>query len=123
MLDRTVDANSHALILSISWTDSSGNLWLFGGCGYGSDRVSPGQLNDLWKYNGTNWTWVSGADTVNQRGVYGGLGVADPGNKPGGRYGAISWTDSSGPLWLFGGWGYDSAGDEGQLNDLWKYEP
>ena len=32
-----------------------------------------------------------------------------------------NWVDSSGNLWLFGGFGYDSAGTRGSLNDLWKY--
>ena len=31
-----------------SWIDSSGNLWLFGGAGYGSTGV--GYLNDLWQF-------------------------------------------------------------------------
>jgi hypothetical protein len=31
------------------------------------------------------------------------------------------WTDSSGNPWLFGGYGYDSHGNLGYLNDLWKY--
>lgn len=26
-------------------------------------------------------------------------------------------------VWLFGGYGYDSAGSLGELNDLWKYSP
>jgi N-acetylneuraminic acid mutarotase/pimeloyl-ACP methyl ester carboxylesterase len=105
---------------SISWTDSSGNLWLFGGQGYDS-AGNWGVLNDLWKYNGANWTWVSGSNTVNQSGSYGTQGVAAAGNVPGARIGSVSWTDSSGNLWLFGGYGYDSAGNEGFLNDLWKY--
>ncbi len=107
---------------SISWTDSSGNLWLFGGYGYDSEW-SLGYLNDLWKFNGTDWTWVSGDKTVRQSGIYGSPGVADPANKPGSRYRSISWTDSSGNLWLFGGSGLDSAGNYGNLNDLWKLEP
>ena len=107
---------------SISWTDSSGNLWLFGGYGYDSEW-SLGYLNDLWKFNGTDWTWVSGDKTVRQSGIYGSPWVADPANKPGSRYRSISWTDSSGNLWLFGGSGLDSAGNYGNLNDLWKLEP
>ena len=31
-----------------SWIDSSGNLWLFGGAGYGS--TGNGYLNDLWQF-------------------------------------------------------------------------
>lgn len=30
-----------------TWTDSSGNLWLFGGAGY-SAAGTPVDLNDLW---------------------------------------------------------------------------
>jgi hypothetical protein len=56
-------------------------------------------------------------------GVYGSQGTAAAGNVPGARYPAVSWTDASGNLWLFGGWGYDSAGTSGYLNDLWMYKP
>jgi N-acetylneuraminic acid mutarotase len=108
--------------LSVSWTDSSGNLWLFGGYGYDS-AGSGGDLNDLWKFNGTNWTWVSGSKTVKQFGSYGTEGVAAAGNVPGARYASVSWIDSSGNLWLFGGYGYDSVGNENYLNDLWRYQP
>jgi hypothetical protein len=45
------------------------------------------------------------------------------GNVPGARYSANSWIDSSGNLWLFGGYGYDSTGAVGRLNDLWRYSP
>ncbi len=87
-------------------TDANGDLWLFGGDGYDSTGAF-GHLNDLWKFNGTNWTWVSGADTGGQQGVYGTKGVAVAANVPGGRHGSVSWTDASGNLWLFGGTGYD----------------
>ncbi len=106
---------------AISWIDSSNNLWLFGGDGYVS-AVSVGLLNDLWKYDGTNWTWISGDNIRNQTGIYGTKGTAKPSNKPGSRYYSISWIDSSNNLWLFGGWGYDSSGTEGYLNDLWKFK-
>jgi N-acetylneuraminic acid mutarotase len=104
---------------SISWTDSKGNLWLFGG---ESGRNSTRLLNDLWKFDGTYWTWVSGDSKVNQRGVYGTKGVAASTNKPGARYASISWTDSKGNLWLFGGYGYAGTGFLGILNDLWKFD-
>src|SRR5579864_8632430 len=105
-----------------SWSDGNGNLWLFGGGGYDSVGITGG-LNDLWKFDGTNWTWVSGANTVNQPGVYGTQGTAAPSNVPGARIGANSWIDSSGNLWLFGAsLGYDSSGSLGSLNDLWKFD-
>jgi len=105
---------------SVSWIDSSGNLWLFGGYGYDSAGYDC-HLNDLWKFDGTNWTWVSGSNTGGQSGSYGTQGVAAAGNVPGARWASVSWTDSSGNLWLFGGWGHDSAGNYDLLNDLWKY--
>jgi len=76
------------------------------------------------------WMWASGASTVpivpgsnsGNPGVYGTLGVPAGGNVPGGRQGAVTWTDSSGNLWLFGGSGYDANGTFAFLNDLWEYQ-
>jgi hypothetical protein len=48
-------------------------------------------------------------------------GVAAPGNLPGVRVDASSWSDGDGNLWLFGGMGFDSSGALGILNDLWRY--
>ncbi len=110
---------------SISWIDSHGNLWLFGG--YGNDSIgNQGHLNDLWKFNGTNWTLVSGVDTINQSGVYGTIGQAASGNVPGSRRYSVSWIDSSDHLWLFGGYGCDvtttcTINTQGLLNDLWMF--
>jgi hypothetical protein len=105
---------------SVSWIDSSGNLWLFGGYGYAQSFLN--YLNDLWKFNGTNWTWVSGANSANQHGVYGTKGVAASGNVPGAREYSVSWIDGSGNLWLFGGFGYDASSNLDVLNDLWKFD-
>ncbi|MGB8989357.1 MAG: hypothetical protein WCC37_22355, partial [Candidatus Sulfotelmatobacter sp.] len=55
---------------SISWTDATGNLWLFGGRGYDSAGTF-GYLNDLWKYSGGEWTWIGGSNLTNQSGTYG----------------------------------------------------
>src|SRR6185312_8467254 len=70
---------------------------------------------------GAGWTWMGGSDKADQRGVYGTLGKPAAANIPGGRRGAVTWMDSAGVLWLFGGFGYDSVGTPGQLNDLWKF--
>ena len=124
-----------------TWTDSKGNLWLFGG-GFGpADYVSTTALNDLWAFNpSTNeWTWMGGSSTVSscwtygtayygqstfcaQPGVYGTLGVPAAGNIPGSRSRAVGWTDSSDNFWLFGGFGYDANGP-GLFNDLWEFNP
>ena len=109
---------------AVSWIDSQGKLWLFGGAGMDL-TVYGGLLNDLWEYDPTTneWTWVSGSDIGNQAGTYGTKGTADPSNVPGARHSAVSWLDSSGKLWLFGGGGYDSGSSGGELNDLWEYDP
>jgi N-acetylneuraminic acid mutarotase len=109
----------------VSWIDAAGNLWLFGGEGFDSTGAPDSYLNDLWKYSPASgqWTWVSGAATVNASGVYGTQGTAGIGTLPGARFGAVSWTDSSGHHWLFGGEGLDSAGTANDLNDLWRYTP
>src|SRR5258708_7729218 len=98
---------------AVSWRDSSGHFWLFGGSGVDSNGTLQ-DLNDLWKFDGTNWTWVSGSNLVQQPGVYGTKGVASPSNVPGARDGAVSWIDNSGNIWLFGG--------AIQLHNLWKFE-
>ena len=110
---------------STSWTDSSGNLWFFGGNGAPNGTTGSSlHFNDLWEFSpSTNqWTWISGYDNT-VGGVYGTLGVPAAGNVPGARENAMGWADSSGNLWLFGGWGYDSAETFGVLNDLWKFNP
>lgn len=104
-----------------SWTDHNGNLWLFGG----ADSITTlHNYNDLWKYNPTNneWTWMSGESTANQPGIYGIQGQTKPTNHPGARVDVVSWVDSNGNLWLFGGDGIDGEGVRGVLNDLWKYD-
>jgi hypothetical protein len=115
-----------------SWIDASGNFWLFGGSGYDSTGTQ-GDLNDLWKYTPSatgdtgQWTWMGGSSTVGlnrgQSGVYGTLGTAAPANDPGGRLGAVGWIDASGNLWFFGGQGFDSTGTQGNLSDLWEFQP
>ncbi len=110
---------------AVTWTDGSGNFWLFGGYGYdGQTPAVLGSLNDLWEYTAGNWVFVSGGNTnkANQNGNYGTQGTAASTNVPGGRQEAVGWADANGNLWLFGGEGQDSAGTAfGILNDLWVY--
>jgi len=114
---------------AIAWTDPAGNFWMFGGYGYAAEELSFSAatiLNDLWKYSGGQWTWMGGATDLNGNptgGNWGTQGTASPSNYPGARNGAIAWIDASGNFWMFGGYGYDSTGLGGFLNDLWKYEP
>ncbi len=114
---------------SFAWTDKAGNLWLFGGFGFDSTDTR-GELNDLWEFNpGTKeWAWVAGSSTVGSAyggasGTYGLWQTPGAGNTPGGRDSGAGWKDANGNLWLFGGYGYDASGSEGQLNDLWEFNP
>jgi len=109
---------------ALAGTDSSGKLWLFGGWGY-DNMDTLGHLNELWRYDPVTgyWTWMKGSSNVGQSGIYGTMGVPNVENTPGARSRAVSWIDSSGKLWLFGGWGFDSIGRYGLLNDLWRYDP
>ena len=114
--------------VATGWTDKSGNLWLFGGSGIDAKGID-GILNDLWVFRPSlgRWTWMGGSSTVTglagALGVYGTLQTPGAENVPGSRQGSVSWTDSTGNLWLFGGSGVDSAGKPGELNDLWEYQP
>jgi N-acetylneuraminic acid mutarotase len=103
---------------AFKWKDLNGNLWLFGGYGYGT-TATIGDLNDLWKFDVTTnqWTWVSGSSTINPAMVYGTMGVTTTSNVPNGRMGGTTWTDNAGNLWLYGG--YNAAGNRYQA-DLWN---
>ena len=124
-----------------TWTDSKGNLWLYGGWGYDMNFLLQYFFNDLWEFNPSTkeWTWMGGSSTgdgsacflspdlyyqsCGEPGTYGTLGTPATGNSPGARNAANSWTDSSGNFWLFGGQGFDSNGQLSDLNDLWEFNP
>lgn len=107
------------LFESPNWTDKNGNFWIFGGYFYG-----PGEVHSaLWMFSPhTNmWTWMGGPSMDEGMSIWGTQGVPSTNNCPGGRMGSATWVDSSGDLWLFGGWGKGINGFKGALNDLWKY--
>jgi N-acetylneuraminic acid mutarotase len=113
-----------------SWTDSGGNFWLFSGTFIQNSESY--FLNDLWEFNPvtSQWIWMGGSNTgtCSQNwcvvaGTYGTLRKPSTGNIPGSRSGAAIWTDKSGNVWLFGGYGYDANGNQGQLDDIWEFNP
>ena len=103
--------------------DPAGKVWLFGGQGYDATDVN-GHLNDLWKYDPTTqeWTWISGSDVNSAPGVYGVMGTSSPATVPGARDSCAYCMDSSGRLWVFGGFGFDRFDADGNLNDLWMFD-
>lgn len=108
-----------------SWVDNSGNFWLFGGEGYPASGSTIGSMNDLWEYvpGSKTWTWITGVNTLNASSTCGTEGTGSTANSPGARYGATTWADTFGNLWLFGGSGYDGTGTSRMLDDLWKFTP
>lgn len=106
-----------------TWTDNSGNFWLFGGRGLAASGPQ-GYLNDLWKYTPSNnqWTWITGTNLTNQNGLYGTLAVPSSTNIPGTRYFPACWVDGSNNVYLFGGLGFALSATN-SINDLWKYNP
>jgi N-acetylneuraminic acid mutarotase len=109
-----------------TWVDLDGNLWLFGGRGYGNSTAQYGNLNDLWMYNISTgiWVYVTGGKTSNNFGVYDVFGGYSAMNTPGSRLGSVSFVDSLGNLQLFGGAGLAAASSlSGYLNDLWVFDP
>ncbi len=107
-------------------SDYNGNLYIQGG--YGNSSNSVGYLNDLWRYNIANNTWVFLKGTssgANNLGVYGTQGTSSANNYPGSRYqttGNNIMCDGSNNIWYFGGYGYNSN-SSGANNDLWRYSP
>lgn len=97
------------------WIDSTGNVWLFGGLGFG-ESGSSARLNDLWKFNGTDWTWVNGSKSTESAGFYSAPGVVNANNNPASRSQANLALDSNGKVYMYGG-----DADSGYYADLWTF--
>ncbi len=108
-----------------TWTDSSGNLWMFSGFGFSWDstiKIQPLYLDELWEFKGTQDYNCLASGCLPRPGN--GWLLVKPTVAPNARTGATTWTDSSGKLWLFGG--QDGEGGNaplGLLNDLWSFDP
>jgi N-acetylneuraminic acid mutarotase len=109
---------------AVAWVTASGGgtVWLFGGNGLDSAGTR-GHLNDLWRFDGTRWTWMAGSNLVDAPGTSGTPGTPGAANAPGARSDGAAWTDASGALWLFGGQGHDAAGSWIAFDDLWRFDP
>ena len=105
--------------LASGWVDPPGDLWLFGGTGYGGN-AGTGSLNNIWKYSieRNDWTLIKGEATGHAVAVYGTREVPSSSNKPGGTSNASSWTGDDGTFWIFGG-----RTDNGFLGQAWNFTP
>ena len=123
-----------------SWTDQNGNFWIFGGWGYDISKATEYFFNELWMFSPSTklWTLMDGNPTkegsacfystmlwylgCGEPGTYGTLLTPSSANVPGGREGAMGWTDNNGKLWLYGGQGFDVNGQYDDLNDMWVFD-
>jgi hypothetical protein len=74
-------------------------------------------MNDLWKFDGNYWTWMSGSKERNDGGDYGIQGEPSASNLPPSRHSALGWTDLYGNFWLFGGAGSVITGKTKDYSD------
>ena len=109
---------------SVSSVDAAGDLLITSGVGASSNAATD-LLNTTWKFKPTTgqWTWLSGSDVGTVTGSYGILGTPSATDVPGSRQVGLGWTDTAGNLWSFGGFGVDSTGAPGYLNDMWQFNP
>ena len=77
-----------------------------------------------------DWAWFDGPNSSNNNGNEPGAPPAAntfTAQSPGGRKDPATWTDLSGNLWLFGGYGMENPvftptlNQAQPLNDLWEY--
>lgn len=97
-----------------SWLDARGDVWIFGG-----RRTTGGSLqlfDDLWEFTPGTRAWSC------QSGCAGEDGVVSGEPRPEARFGATTWVDGNGDLWLAGGGGAGLTGPP-QLADVWRYTP
>ena len=71
------------------------------GNGADGDGVN-GDLNDLWRWDGSEWTWMGGSSKVSSNSNFGTIGVASLSNQPGSRY-ASAFGSVSNSLVMYGG--------------------
>lgn len=110
---------------SFTWKVGDNDLWIFGGYGFSLMNNVFSAKGDLWKYNSISHQWIRvyGVDGY-LSGIFGQKGIPTSTNRPMSRFGGVSWQDTSGNFWLFGGiYDYDYNDQTDCFNDLWRYVP
>ncbi|RYZ93513.1 MAG: hypothetical protein EOP06_00655 [Proteobacteria bacterium] len=114
-----VSNNIGGVACAASAKAADGSVYLFGGRQTAADND---HTNQLWKFDGTNWTLLSGRDDIHESGSWGTKGIAAAGNHPSARQVPYMWIDKQSRIFIMGGHGLDSAGAVGILNDLWMFD-
>lgn len=99
---------------AVTWQDSKGILWLFGGIGY-DENYEWGVFQDMWKYTprSNQWALVTGDRNKSEQQIKGSSQI------PAARQDAASWVDNRGDLWMFGG---RQLRDFLHLDDMWVFD-
>ncbi len=104
-----------------AFLDNDRNIIILGG----NSLNDWGDRNDMWKFNTSlnRWTWIGGTQSIGANGNYGTIGVSNASNMIGGNAAHVMWQAKDQRVWVFGGYGRDSAHNKGALNDIWVYDP
>jgi gliding motility-associated-like protein len=110
--------NNPASRLSFTkWKGKDNNFYVFAGGNSGSAR------NDLWRFNpsNSNWTWISGSNTLNHLGTYNGKCLPDSLAYPKARIEnqTVATSTCTEVFWSFGG--FKTLTNTESFNDLWLY--
>jgi len=108
------DTYPRARAFTTNWSDSRGNLWIYGG-----KADNGATLGDLWMMSPDGkWKHISGDTSNNIPSYHTDANQICKGNTPGSREGAITWVDDGGRVLLLGG-GYANL----IYDDLWLFDP
>ena len=61
--------------------------------------IYTGFLNDLWRWDGNQWTWISGTESINSNGFYKEIGNSASENLTHSRQGAVGLIGADGSFW------------------------
>ncbi|MDQ3232510.1 MAG: hypothetical protein M3Q07_11865, partial [Pseudobdellovibrionaceae bacterium] len=113
----------------MSWTDASGQFWIFGGFGFPlnvSQGPASGFLNDMWSFDPMSQTWTrrGGSDFAEGQGRGGLRGVSSIHIWPPARASSAFWQSPDGKFWLYAGDGQTgNFGGFASVSDVYSFDP
>lgn len=104
-----------------TWIDGAGHLHLFGGGSSLKNRKEFNYMNDLWKWDGSRWIWLSGYAQFDTHSSYNGIGMRSRANMPGARAGTVGVKSAHGDFIIFGGFSSTLSPKNKVLYELWSW--
>ena len=112
-INSTSGNNPGSRIEANMWVDNNGDIWIFGGGTGGYDQLHD-NYNSLMKFDGTDWTWVAGSNTLNNPGSN---------SEPSARRAAAGVYASDGKFYLFGGSDNEPVTNNyNRRSDVWSFD-